>query len=86
MYQDLEHCPTRWTVKGESLQSVVDNYAVFQDLWEEVKSITADSDAWARIGGVEAHVGKFELLFGVVLGACALKHTNNLSKHCNHHH
>ena len=37
--------PTRWTVKGESLQSVVDNYAVFQDLWEEAKSVTADSDA-----------------------------------------
>ena len=37
-------CPTLWTVKGEFLQCVVDNYAVFQDLWEEVKSITADSD------------------------------------------
>ena len=73
-------CPTRWTVKGESLQSVVDNYAVFQDLWEEVKSITADSDARARIGGVEAQMGKFEFLFGVVLGARVLKHTDNLSK------
>ena len=73
-------CLTRWTVKGESLQSVVDNYAVFQDLWEEVKSITADSDAQARIGGVEAQMEKFEFLFGVVLGARVLKHTDNLSK------
>ena len=53
-------CPTHWTVKGESVQNVFDNYAVFQDLWEEVKSITADSDARARIGGVEAQMGKFE--------------------------
>ena len=53
---------------------------MFQDLWEEVKSITADSDARARIGGVEAQMGKFEFLFGVVLGARVLKHTDNLSK------
>ena len=73
-------CPTRWTVKGESLQSVIDNYAVFQGLWEEVKDITTDSDARARIGGVEAQMEKFGFLFGVVLGARVLKHTDNLSK------
>ena len=33
-------CPTCWTVEGELLQSVVDNYSVFQSLWEEVKDIT----------------------------------------------
>ena len=60
-------CPTSWTVKGESLQSVIDNYAVSQGLWEEVKDITTDSDTWARIGGVEAQMEKFDFLFGVVL-------------------
>lgn len=30
----LEHCPTCWTVKGESMESVVTNCAVFQNLWE----------------------------------------------------
>jgi len=35
-------CPTHWAVKGES---VINNYAVFQGLWEEVKDITTDSDA-----------------------------------------
>ena len=28
-------CPTRWTVRADSLQSVLDNYEVLQDLWEE---------------------------------------------------
>ena len=27
-------CPTRWTIKASSLDSVIDNYEVFQDLWE----------------------------------------------------
>jgi len=50
--------PTRWTVKGESLQSIIDNYAVFQGLWEEVKDIATDSDAQAQIVGVEAQMEK----------------------------
>ena len=29
-------CPTRWTVRANSLQSVLDNYSVLQELWEEV--------------------------------------------------
>ena len=27
-------CPTRWTVRGESLQSVIANYCVLQELWD----------------------------------------------------
>jgi len=37
-----------------SLQSVIDNYAAFQELWVEAKDVTADSEARARINGVEA--------------------------------
>ena len=37
-------CPTRWTVKGELMESVVNNYIVFQNLWEEIKDITNDSE------------------------------------------
>ena len=50
--------PNSLDCQGESLQSIIDNYAVFQDLWEEVRSITTDSDAHARIGGVEAQMEK----------------------------
>ena len=73
-------CPTRWTVKGESMESVVNNYIVFQNLWEEVKDITNDSEIRARIVGVQAQMEKFEFLFGLVLGIRILKHTDNLSK------
>ena len=27
-------CPTRWTVRANSLQSVLDNYSVLQELWK----------------------------------------------------
>ena len=47
-------CQTRWTTKAASLQSVIDNYAAFQELWVEAKDVTADSEACARINGVEA--------------------------------
>ena len=56
-------------MKGESLQNVIDNYAVFQGFWKEVKDITTDSDARAQIGGVEAQMEKFGFLFSLVLGA-----------------
>ena len=69
-------CPTRWTTKAASLQSVIDNYVAFQELWVE----TADFEARARIHGVEAQMMKFDFLFGLVLGVCILSHTDNLSK------
>ena len=73
-------CPTRWTTKAVSLQSVIDNYDMFQELWVEAKDVTADSEARARICGVEAQMMIFDFLFGLVLGVCILSHTDNLSK------
>ena len=28
-------CPTRWTVRGGSLQSIIDNWNVLQELWDK---------------------------------------------------
>ena len=47
-------CPMRWTVRACSLQSVTDNYAVFQELWDEALDIVHDFDSRAQIGGVKA--------------------------------
>ena len=73
-------CPTRWTVKASSLESVLNNYKVFQALWEEAKEIAPDSETRTRIAGVEFKMSTFPYLFGVLLGECVLKHTDNLSK------
>lgn len=77
-------CPTRWTVRGESLQSVVNNYAILQKEWEVCLDSQLMPDVRARIIGVQAQMRKFDFLFGVMLGAMTLKHTDNLSKTMQH--
>ena len=37
-------CPTRWTVRAASLQSVLDNYEVLLSVWEESKNSQIDSE------------------------------------------
>ena len=36
-------CPTRWTVRALSLQSVIDNFAVLQELWDVALDVSTDS-------------------------------------------
>ena len=73
-------CPTRWTVRASSLESILSNYEVFQAFWEEVKDIAPDADARTRITGVQFQMTTFNYLFGTTLGELILKHTDNLSK------
>jgi hypothetical protein len=73
-------CPTRWTVRASSLQSVMDNYNVFMELWTEAADIAKDSETRARLIGVKTVMLDFDYLFGVVLGQRILQHTDNPSK------
>ena len=73
-------CPTRWTVRANSLQSVLDNYSVLQELWEESKDLASDPLLKARIVGVQAQFKNFRYFFGMLLGEIILKHSDNLSK------
>ena len=73
-------CPTRWTVRAVYLQSVIDNFAVLQELWDLALDASTDSEARARIGGVKANMKTFDFVFGLVLGQRLLAHTDNLSK------
>ena len=62
-------CPTRWTVRADSLKSVLDNYTVLQHLWEEAESVAKESDIRARLIGVGSQMTSFDFNFGVYLGA-----------------
>ena len=74
--------PTRWTVKVVSLQNVIDNYSVFQELWIEAMDITRDSEAPSRMCGVEAQMIKYEFFLTSCL-ECVLYVTQIISaKHC----
>ena len=73
-------CPTRWTVRASSLESVLSNYEVFLAFWDEAKDIAPDADTRTRIAGVQFQMKTFNHLFGTTLGELILKHTDNLSK------
>ena len=72
-------CPTRWTVRGGSLQSVVDNRNVFQELWDECLETKLEPDIKGRIIGVKRQMGIFDYFCGVYVGEMLLKHSDNLS-------
>ena len=36
-------CPTRWTIRAESLQSIIDNYTVLLETWQESLGATRDT-------------------------------------------
>lgn len=73
-------CPTRWTVRGDALASIISNYSVLQQLWEEARAATKDTEIIGRLIGVTAIMEKFDFLFGCLLGELVLQHTDNLSK------
>lgn len=73
-------CPTRWTVRADSLASILDNYNLLQSTREEAVEIARDTETKARINGVAAQMKTFNFLFGTILGEMLLRHTDNLSQ------
>ena len=75
-------CPTRWTVRGDAIESILVNYSTLGILWEECLHLATrlDPDVKARIIGVQCQMLTFNLLFGLKLCERILKMTDNLSK------
>ena len=73
-------CPTRWTVRGASVASILENYNVLNQLWDECLEGRMVPDVKGRIFGVKAQMSEFKLLFGLHLSQRILKITDNLSK------
>ena len=73
-------CPTRWTVRAESLRSVLINYAVIQSVLEEiVYEYRGNAEATASARGVHAVMEKCSFLFGVTLAEKFFSLTDRLS-------
>ena len=73
-------CPTRWTVRAESLKSILDNYTALQELWDAALETALDAEVRSRITGVKAQMESFNYFFGISIGELVLKHGDNLSK------
>lgn len=61
-------CPTRWTVKAATMESVIENYSVFQQLRGDAKDVATNSEVRSRITGVQFQMQSFDFLFGLLLG------------------
>ena len=73
-------CPTRWTVRGGAIQSILENCDVLNQLWEECLEERLEPDIKGRIIGVRAQMSQYNLLFGLKLCERILCITDNLSK------
>ena len=73
-------CPHRWTVRAQSLKSILDNYEALCATWEEALDIAKDTETKSRIIGVSTQMKKFDYFFGIMLGELILNHTDNLSR------
>lgn len=74
-------CPTRWTVRADSLASVEANYCVLQNSLDEFSRIARkDLEASDKFNGVATEMTKFDFLFGVMLGSTVLRLVDNLSR------
>lgn len=73
-------CPTRWTVRGASIASILENYNVLKKLWDECLEGSLIPKVKGRIIGVKAQMSNFKLLFGLHISERILMITDNLSK------
>jgi len=73
-------CPTRWTVQGDAIESIIEHYDTLKQLWDECLETRLDPDVKGRIIGVQTQMTTFNLLFGLQLSMKILKITDNLSR------
>ena len=70
-------CPMRWTVRGDAIASIMENYEVLNQQSLETK---LEPDIKGRIIGVKAQMSQYWLLFVLQLCKRILLITDNLSK------
>ena len=72
--------PTRWTVKADTLRSIIDNFETLLDVWEESLEYVRAVEMRSRIRGVSAHMTKFDFYFGCLLSEKILRYSDNLTR------
>ena len=72
---------TRWTVRANCFQRIIENYDFLYDLWDEcLKESGLNRDVKSRIIGCKAKMGTLIFYFGLKLGKLLFKHTDKLSQ------
>ena len=73
-------CSTRWTVRGEAIESIMNNYDTLKKLRVECLETKLDPDIEGLIIGVQTQMLHYNTLFGLILSKKILKLTDNLSR------
>ncbi len=60
--------------------SILKNYKVLLDTWDEAVDVVKDVETKSRIRGVSSQMSTFDFLFGAMLSEMILRHTDNLSR------
>ena len=56
---DRALCSNRWTVRGTLLQSILDNWAVFQKRWGDILEVKVDSKIRGQVINVQTQKESF---------------------------
>ena len=51
-------CPTRWTVRGDAIASIIENYDFLLQVWEECLETKLDPNVKGRIIGVQTQMSQ----------------------------
>ena len=63
---------------GSTISSIISNYTKLQELWEEARQVTHNTEAISGLNGVAAVMNS--CVWCLLLGESILNHTYNLSK------
>ena len=56
-------CPTHWTVRAESLSSVINNFEALRSTWETAVEVVQDTETKSRICGVAFQMDTFDFFY-----------------------
>ena len=59
-------CPTRWTVRAESMKSILDNWVALQ-VWDETLDGNLEPEIKSRIIGVKSLMTTFDYFYRVTI-------------------
>ena len=72
---------TRWTVRANCFQRIIDNYSFLYELWDEcLKESDLNGDVKSRIIGCKSQMETFDFYFGLKLGKLLYSPTDKLSQ------
>ena len=78
-FGDTKLWPTCWAVRGALSQSILDNWAVSQELWDAVLKQRVDSRSRSEVIDVQTQMQSFSFFFGIQLGVLVLRYNRQLN-------